>query len=230
MAVDRDGTPLTPLLPWIDLRAHSEVATLQRRADERRVHARTGCRFHASYWPARLLWFRRHDRRTFRRTARWATFTEWLEGRWLGRGGVSISQASGTGAMLQDACTWDRRLLDLCGVDPGAVAPILDTDDADAQLRPHLARRWPALESARWVPAVGDGALNNVGAGCVTRGRAALMIGTSGAVRVLWDAAAGERVTTGYGLWRYRLDRRLAHRDPDSRYGTADSPSGRRPP
>jgi gluconokinase len=34
------------------------------------------------------------------------------------------------------------------------------------------------------------------------------MIGTSGAVRVLWDTKPGETVTTAYGLWRYRLDRR----------------------
>jgi gluconokinase len=208
MATDAGGTPIAALMPWSDLRAHGEVAALQRLADEPRAHARTGCRFHASYWPARWLWFRRHDRRLFRRAARWLTFTEWIEQRWLGRSGVSVSQASGTGAMVQDTCAWDRRLLQICGVDGGTLAPIVDTDDDDAELRPHLARRWPALAAARWLPAVGDGALNNVGAGCVTRGRAALMIGTSGAVRVLWEPRPGERVETGYGLWRYRLDRR----------------------
>jgi gluconokinase len=208
MAVDRDNAPLTPLLPWIDLRAHDEIARLRRLADERRVHARTGCRFHASYWPARWLWFRRHDRDTFRRAARWVTFSEWLERRWLGREGVSVSQASGSGVLVQDACTWDRQLMEVCGVDPRAVAPLVDTDCRDGELRPHLVRRWPGLSATRWLPAVGDGALNNVGAGCVTRGRAALMIGTSGAVRVLWEPAPRERVVTGFGLWRYRLDRR----------------------
>jgi gluconokinase len=208
MAVDRDHVPLTPLLPWSDLRSHQEVERLKQLADERRVHGRTGCRFHASYWPARWLWFRRHERDIFRRTARWVTFSEWLERRWLGRDGVSVSQASGSGALHQDGCTWDRRVLDLCDVDPRAVAPIIDTDFGDAELRPHLVRRWPALSASRWVPAVGDGALNNIGAGCVDRGRAALMIGTSGAVRVLWEPSAHERVITGYGLWRYRLDRR----------------------
>jgi gluconokinase len=208
MGVDRNNAPVTPLLPWSDLRAHVEIPALRELVDERRAHARTGCRFHASYWPARLLWFRRHDRQTFRRAARWVSFTEWLEARWLGREGVSISQASGSGAMLQDACAWDRRLLAACGVDAGALAPIVDLDDGDGRLQPHLARRWPSLASARWIPAVGDGALNNVGAGCVTRGRAALMIGTSGAVRVLWESQPGETVTTAFGLWRYRLDRR----------------------
>ncbi|HXW08350.1 MAG TPA: gluconokinase [Vicinamibacterales bacterium] len=208
MGVDAGNIPVTPLLPWSDLRAHGEVARLRTLADERRAHARTGCRFHASYWPARWLWYRRRDARTLRRVARWVGFTDWLERRWLGRDGVSISQASGTGVLDQDACAWDRRLLEICGVDPASVAPLVDTDCEEGELRPQLARRWPALARARWVPAVGDGALNNLGAGCVRRGRAALMIGTSGAVRVLWQPAPDERVVTGFGLWRYRLDRR----------------------
>ena len=48
------------------------------------------------------------------------------------------------------------------------------------------AARWPLLDGAVWFPAIGDGAANNIGAGCVDSSRAALMIGTSGAMRVLF--------------------------------------------
>jgi len=54
-----------------------------------------------------------------------------------------------------------------------------------------------------WFPALGDGACSNVGAGCVTPERAALMIGTSGAFRVLRpDDGSPPRP----GLFLYRLD------------------------
>jgi len=45
-----------------------------------------------------------------------------------------------------------------------------------------------------------------VGAGCTTGGRAALMIGTSGALRKIWTTATAPAVP--FGLWRYWLDRR----------------------
>jgi gluconokinase len=206
MGVDDQGRPATPLLPWTDTRARAEALALRDRIDERAMHRRTGCRAHPSYWPARLLWFRRQDPGAFRRVTRWVSFTEWLEGQWLGRPCASISQASGTGLLDQDTCAWDPRMLAACGIDERRLSSLVDRDDAAALSKP-LAARWPPLAHARWVPAVGDGAANNIGAGCVTKSRATLMIGTSGASRVLWKPRRGERVTAPFGLWRYRLDR-----------------------
>ncbi|CAN5581654.1 gluconokinase [soil metagenome] len=207
MGVNAGGRPLTPLLPWSDRRAGAQVKELQRRLDEPSVHARTGCRFHMSYWPARLRWFRAHHRDVFARVARWVTFPEWVEQQWLGRAGVSTSQASGTGLMQQETCRWDPDMLAASRIDERRLGPISDADQG-ARLRPRLASRWPALARARWIPAAGDGALNNVGAGCARRDRAAVMVGTSGAMRVLWAPKPDERVTVPFGLWRYRLDRR----------------------
>lgn len=206
MGVDAAGQPVTPLLPWSDRRAARESQRLQRELDERSVHKRTGCRLHMSYWPARLRWFRRHQRDDFTRVARWVTFPEWLEQQWLGRVGISLSQASGTGLFDQEKCRWDPEMLAASRIDASRLAPV--TDDSAARLLPPLARRWPALAGATWIPAIGDGAASNVGAGCVTRHRAAVMIGTSAALRVLWTPRRGERIKVPYGLWRYRLDGR----------------------
>lgn len=208
LGVDAAGHPTTPLMLWSDRRAEAESQHLRRRLDEPRLHRVTGCRLHSSYWPARLAWFRRHEPQAFRRTARWIGFGEWLAQRWLGREAMSLSQASGTGLFDQRRCTWSEDALDAVRLSSSRLPPLVDLDDADASLTRVLARRWPALAKARWLPAVGDGAANNVGAGCVRVGRAALMIGTSGAVRGLWEQARGERVRVRPGLWRYRLDRR----------------------
>ena len=207
VGVDADGRPLTPLLPWSDVRAADGARALRTELDERAVHARTGCRLHQSYWPARLRWYRARDRRLFRAVARWISFTELLERRWLGRRGVSVSQASGTGLLNQATCAWDCPLLEACHLDDRRLSPVVDLDEPGRLIRA-MARRWPRLAEARWVPAAGDGALNNVGAGCTRRSRAAVMIGTSGAIRVLWRSRRGERIRVPFGLWRYRLDRR----------------------
>jgi gluconokinase len=206
VGADGQGRAVTAVVPWSDTRSGREVDALRERLDERAVHARTGCRIHAAYWPARLRWFADREPKTFRRVRRWTTFPAFLERRWLGREAESRSQASATGLFAHAAGTWDAGLCDACGISPDHLEPVVDLDDTGARPSAAVARRWPQLRSARWIPAAGDGALNNVGANCTARGRAALMIGTSGALRQI--VSADRRGDVPFELWRYCLDRR----------------------
>src|SRR5207244_4361444 len=56
MAIDASGHPITPLITWEDTRPYHSTLALRQQLDERAVHDRTGARFHASYWPAKLHW------------------------------------------------------------------------------------------------------------------------------------------------------------------------------
>src|SRR2546422_1066795 len=58
IGVDDAGKAITPLLGWADMRAGDVVAQLRDKIEETGTHARTGCRFHSSYWPAKLLWLK----------------------------------------------------------------------------------------------------------------------------------------------------------------------------
>ena len=204
--VDARGRPVTGVLPWTDTRAASEIDSLSQDLDEHVIHARTGCRFHASYWPVRLRWFRRRDPKTFRRVHRWMTFPAFIERQWLGRDAESVSQASGTGMFVHETGGWDDELCRTCGVSRDQLSRIVDLDDPGAEPSAAIARRWPQLRHARWVPPAGDGAVNDLGAGCTTGGSTALMIGTSGALRQTWTAETSPAIP--FGLWRYWLDRR----------------------
>jgi gluconokinase len=132
----------------------------------------------------------------------------YLQRRWLGLDAESLSQASGTGMCLHDGSTWgwDPELCAACDVTPEQLGAIVDLDDASATPAAAIRRRWPQLRDARWIPAAADGALDNVGAGCTAGGLAALMIGTSGALRKVWTTSTPPAVP--FGLWRYWLDRR----------------------
>lgn len=206
LGVDVRGRAITAVIPWSDTRSAREVGTLRARLDERAVHARTGCRLNASYWPARLRWFADREPKIFRRVRRWTTLPAYLERRWLGRDAESRSQASATGLFVHGTGSWDAELCVASGISPDQLGPIVDLDDRGGELLTANARRWPQLRGARWIPAAGDGALNNVGANCTTRGRAALMIGTSGALRQI--LSPDRRTVVPFELWRYCLDRR----------------------
>jgi gluconokinase len=188
LALDRKGRPLTPVLGWRDTRPAAAAEWLSRRLDAHAVHARTGCHVHTSYWPAKLAWLAQEEPDVFRAAERFVSFADYLYERLLGAEvQASVSMASGTGLLELHAQAWDEELLTLLGVDPERLPEIGDT------------------AGEGWYPAVLDGACSNVGAGCVTRDRAALMVGTSGALRVVYES---EQPQPKPGLFLYRVDER----------------------
>jgi gluconokinase len=205
MGVDHRGRPTTELLTWADTRSARETRRLRTDVDERAYHARTGCFFHASYWPAKLRWLHATRRGAVRRTARWVSLGEYLYQQFHDDGRVSHSIASGTGLLDVNRCQWDGQALRLAGVTVKELSRLSDWDQPAQSLRSIFARRWPELREVPWYLPLGDGALANVGAACTNRRWACATIGTSGALRVVLDQ---NHVTVPWGTFVYRLDRR----------------------
>lgn len=203
MGVDGSGEPVTAVYTWGDTRAARASDDLHRRMNEKTYHARTGAFFHPLYWPEKLLWLRGHTRAGDVRV--WLSFGEFLFRRLFGRSLCTISMASGTGLLDINACAWDAETLHALGLAPDQLSPLGDVKNAFVGLREPYARRWPALRETPWTPPVGDGACNNLGSGCATPDRIAVMVGTSGAMRAVCPV---DRVDIPWGLWCYRADRR----------------------
>jgi gluconokinase len=203
LGVDERNRPTTPLLLWADSRSRDQMPGLKSRLDERAIHARTGCLLHWSYWPAKLLWLKQAMPDAWKQTRRWVSFGEFVHLSLLERAVCGISMASGTGLLDQNAQQWDGEMLETVGLTPDSLLPLTGQGEAIVGLRPEFAKRWPGLKDAWWLPAVGDGAVSNVGTGCVTRDKMALMVGTSAALRVAWR---GARTEIPWGAWCYRID------------------------
>ena len=189
LALDGAGRPLTPVLGWRDNRAAGAAEELRRRVDPSVVHARTGQHLHPSFWPAKLLWLAQAQPDVFAAAARFVSVADYVYAELLGvaEPATSMSIASSTGLLDVGSCSWDAELLELVGVEERRLPRIGD--------EPH----------GRWYPALFDGACSNLGAGCTGRGRAALMVGTSAALRVLYET---EEPSPRPGLFLYRLDER----------------------
>jgi gluconokinase len=175
VAVDEGWNALTPILGWRDTRSAAAAEWLARRLDAEAVHARTGAFLHPSYWPAKLAWLAETDPETFRRAARFVSFPDYLRR----SPETSLSMASTSGLLDLTTQDWDEELLGALGVDRERLPQIAD------------------------VPLWADAACSNAGAGCTTRDRAALMVGTSGALRVLYES---ERPQPKPGLFLYLAD------------------------
>jgi len=201
MGVDVNGKPTTKVLTWADTRSGKYTEKLRKRFDEAEVYNRTGARFHSSFWPAKLLWLRNERPDVFSKTARWLSFSDYVQGSLCGETSTGVSMASATGIFDQRKLAWDADLVRFLKLKASQLPKF---SDRPLELLPKLRKRWPQLRNAKVFPAVGDGAANNVGVGCVTKSRAALMVGTSGAMRVVYKGQPPRRLPSG--LWSYRID------------------------
>jgi gluconokinase len=188
LLLDGDGRPLMPVVLWNDRRAAAQAEELAARLDGGSVHARTGCFLHPSYWPAKLAWLAAERSDVLKAARRLVSFGDYLFQQLTGELRTSLSIASGTGLLDLRARAWDPELLDVLGLDPALLPPLGDEPAGDPPTFPPL----------------GDGACSNLGAGCTTPDRAGLMIGTSGAYRVVREVVPKPRA----GLFCYFLDER----------------------
>jgi len=205
VGIDNQGRAVTPLLGWADTRAAQAVKELQSKFSEKEAHPRTGARFHPSYWPAKLLWLKKERPAIFEQATQWLSVSDYLFLRLFGDESTSVSMASATGLFNQHACDWDRELLEGLGISIEQLPWIAQPGQTFQLSFLDYASRWPLLDGAAWFPAIGDGAANNIGAGCVTPDRATLMIGTSGAMRVMF--AGDPPASLPSELFCYRADR-----------------------
>ncbi len=202
IALDHTSTPLTPVLTWADTRSTTAIPILRQQLDERAIHQRTGCVFHSSYWPAKLIWLQHTQPHIAAQATRYVSIGEYLIWQFCGVWQCSVSMASGTGIFDQNRRTWDSDLLHVLNIHPEQLSPLGSGRTPVGSVIPPYVQRWPALKSVPWFPAAGDGACSNAGSGCTERNRVALMIGTSGAMRICFQAST---VQIPWGLWCYHL-------------------------
>jgi gluconokinase len=205
VGVDKNGEPTTKVFGWADTRSRKYVSILRENLDENETHNRTGARFHSSYWTAKLLWLRQEQPKVFKQTARWLSFSDFLSLKIFGEAATSVSMASGTGIFDIRKCVWDEEILKILKLEGGNLPEIVE-DSQTFQLNETYAKRWAKLKNARWFQAIGDGAANNIGANCLTENKAALMVGTSGAMRVAFAGKPPRKIPNG--LWCYRIDKK----------------------
>lgn len=199
---DAKGAAMTNIITWADSRCREDAAGLRKELGEKQTHARTGCMLRASFWPARLVWFQRTQKRKFLAVKQWMSPAEWLQIALAGDANCAIGMASGTGLFNPAKLAWDEALLKRCGIEPEQLRPV--SDEATA-VGGALAAQFPELKGVPWFPGIGDGATSNLGSGATRPGLAAINVGTSAALRVMRDR--GE-VRAPLGLFCYRVDAR----------------------
>ena len=203
VCLDKDGRPLMKAWTWADLRSHKQAEYLKATYG-RKFYFRTGCPFHPMYWPARLLYIKENLPEVFKNTRYIVSLKDYIIYRLTGRRVADLSLASATGLLNIHTLGWDDELLRVLGVAPEMLwEPVEPT-----AVIGRLDRGGEGGDGAGplLVAGASDGALSNVGCGALAPGVMALMIGSSGAMRV---ATAAPLLSSDNATWCYYLGDQL---------------------
>jgi gluconokinase len=203
IGTDGRGQALTPIITWADSRMRQTAGLLREKFDERKSHARSGCMIRASFWPAKLRWLAKIQPTLVKRVRQWMSPAEWLYQQFCGEVRVAHGMATGTGLYNPRTRTYDAALLKQAGINERALPAI---GDEPLHLLPELAEEWPALRDSHWFPGIFDGAASNLGSGATTPGCAAINVGTSAAVRIMYQTSRTAPAKAPFGLFCYRVD------------------------
>lgn len=200
LGLDGKGRAITSVFTWADSRSAPDAARLREQFDEKKIHAETGCMLRASFWPAKLRWLRRTEPQLFQRVVRWVSPAEWIFEELLGAIGCSHSMASATGLYDLRKKRWHAPLCEACGIKISQLGVLTETASASRSV-------FRELENAKIFTAIGDGAAGNLGCEADTKGRIAINIGTSAAVRMMDTDEGSATNPIPFGLFRYAVDR-----------------------
>ncbi len=190
LALDAHGKPLGRALSWADNRAREQVHELLPHAGE--LMRRTGTPIATMSPLAKLRWFSQHERAFAEGAARWVSMKDYLL-MWLtGEAVVDHSIASASGLFDIERLDWDPEALRLAGVRREQLSIPVPTTTPVGSLRAAPAESLGLAAGLPVIAGAADGCLENLGAGAVDEGQAAVTIGTSGAVRAVVKSAQGD--------------------------------------
>lgn len=203
LGLDADLRPVTELLTWADSRAWKQAETLNEHSTGPRLHHTSGTPTHPMSPLVKLRWIGENQPEVLTGTAFWVGLKDWVLAVLTGRVATELSTASSSGMLDMEERSWNPEAIELSGLRPDQLPPILDTTDtlplsAAAAAEVGLPAGLPVVVGA------GDGPLGNLGTGAMEPGKAGLSIGTSGAVRMVIRTPA-----VVSGLFCYALTRDL---------------------
>lgn len=184
LPVDKDGKPLYNAITWADTRSKKEALQISQHPSGKEVYLNTGIPIHPMSPLCKIVWFREQRADLFERTHKFISIKEYIFFNLFGKYIVDYSIASATGLFNISEKKWDKKALEIAGIDESKLSVPVTTVHAEHDLLPYYQKLFAIKEAVPFVAGASDGCLANLGSGAILHGDTALTIGTSGAVRM----------------------------------------------
>ena len=124
----KDGTPLTPIINWQDVRVTDETDRTLGKWDKESYYRSTGWQFDGKTFPlADLCWYRVHHPELLDAGGTVCMSTEFLNRELTGKWGIGTSAGTPFYLIDQETGTYRKDVLDLLGIAENRLPPVLPT-------------------------------------------------------------------------------------------------------
>ena len=185
MAVDGHGDPLTGVITWADGRAVEQARAVAGTSTGKSLYRETGCPAHGMYPLYKVMWLRENRPEVFQQARRYVSAKEYLGFRLTGTWQVDYSLAAGSGFLNTYTLKWSDQALDLAGIRKDQLSPLAAPVALLGTLQAEAAAQLGIPVNTPVVMGSSDAVNSSIGAGAVAPTQATLMVGTSGALRVV---------------------------------------------
>jgi len=185
MAMDNRDQPLTGVITWADGRAVKQAEVVAATEAGQRLYQETGCPPHGMYPLYKVMWLRENRPELFQKARRYVSAKEYVGFRLTGTWQVDYSLAAGSGFLNTHTLEWSGSALQQAGIGPGQLSPLVGPAVLLGQLQTEAAAQMGIPAGTPVVTGSSDAVNSSIGAGAVASTQATLMIGTSGALRVV---------------------------------------------
>jgi gluconokinase len=179
IAVDVEGTAITPSIIWADNRAAVFAERIHRENRAGALYERTGLPVHAMSPFCKLQWLKVNQQDLFNRASKFIGIKEYVFFQLFGTWAVDASLAAATGLMNRSTLQWDPWILDQAAISPDKLSVIVETDKTF-----YSPAVFPALKNIPFIIGGSDGAMANLGA-TDEAGTLVVTVGTSSAARLI---------------------------------------------
>ncbi len=171
ICADAVGRPIRPAIVWLDNRALVEADELAAEFGNEASYRITGQVAFVPTWPAaKLLWLRRHEPDTFRRTARFLLVEDWFIARLTGRFVCEGSLVTSTTYWDLNTRQWWPEMLAFLGVSEDRLPEILESGEVVGEILPAVAHELGLDASTIVCTGALDQAAGAIGVGNVREG------------------------------------------------------------
>ena len=182
---DGGGRPLSPVITWADTRSRHEIEKLRREIDPTDWYQRTGCPVHPMYLAGKIRWLKAERPELFRQAVCFGSVKDEIIARLTGRRVVDQSVASGSGLFNLHEARWDPEIVSTIGIRPDQLSELVEPTSIVGSVVDNVAARTGLPSGTPVIAGASDGVLSSLGSGSVAPGQMTVMIGTSGAARLV---------------------------------------------
>jgi xylulokinase len=183
----KDGTPVSPIITWLDGRTESLVSRWQAEDIEPKVRAISGWHLYPGLCLPTIAWLRQHQPEVFAAAEHYFSVNDFLVHRLAGH--FCTNPSNGGGMQLVDVATadWSAELCALAGIEPGQLSPIRPAGAVVGPIRPEVSHVTGLPADTVVVNGGHDQGCTALGLGMTTPGQVLLGCGTAWVVTGVTD-------------------------------------------